>query len=154
MLTIRLRRIGKRQHATFRFIVMEKSRSPQSRSIEFVGSYDPHTDPPTVNLKRDRVEHWLKVGVQPSATVHNILVDAGLLTGPKLKVARPKKKEAPVEPTASAAAPAAEAKTEAPKKEEAAVEAKAEAKSEVKTEEKKAEAPAAEVKSAEAKAKA
>jgi len=92
MLVIRLRRIGKRQHATFRFIVSEKTKSPQSTAVEFLGSYDPHTNPPTVNLKRDRVEHWLKVGAQPSATVHNILVDAGLLAGPKVKVAFPKKK--------------------------------------------------------------
>lgn len=102
MLAIRLRRIGKRQHATFRFIVSEKTRSPQSTANEFLGSYDPHTNPPTVNLKRDRVEHWLKVGAQPSNTVHNILVDAGLLPGPKVKVAHPKKKEESGETTAGA----------------------------------------------------
>lgn len=107
MLAIRLRRIGKRQHATFRFIVSEKAKSPQSTANEFLGSYDPHTNPPTVNLKRDRVEHWLKVGAQPSASVHNILVDAGLLSGPKLKVAHPKKKEEEKsEPAPAAAAPA------------------------------------------------
>ncbi|MBI4092796.1 MAG: 30S ribosomal protein S16 [Candidatus Kerfeldbacteria bacterium] len=103
MLTIRLRRIGKRQHATFRFLVMEKSRSPQGRAVEFLGSYNPHTNPSTINLKRDRVEHWLKVGAQPSATVHNLLVDAGLMPGLKLKVGKPKKKEASAESTAPAA---------------------------------------------------
>lgn len=102
MLVIRLRRIGKRQHATFRFIVSEKTRSPQSTAVEFLGSYDPHTNPPTVNLKRDRVEHWLKVGAKPSETVHNILVDAGLASGPKVKVAYPKKKEAEKQPEAVA----------------------------------------------------
>ncbi len=121
MLVIRLRRIGKRQHATFRFIVSEKTRSPQSTANEFLGSYDPHTNPPTVNLKRDRVEHWLKVGAQPSATVHNILVNAGLLSGPKVKVASAKKK--PAEPAADAgqAGPAAaiEGSKEEPKKEQA-----------------------------------
>ncbi|MBI4426055.1 MAG: 30S ribosomal protein S16 [Candidatus Kerfeldbacteria bacterium] len=132
MLTIRLRRIGKRRHATFRFVVMEKSRSPQSRAVEFVGSYDPHADPPTVNLKRDRVEHWLKVGAQPSETVHNILVDAGLVTGPKVKVAKPKKKEAPAEPSAAAAPAAPEAKTEEKKEEK--TEVKAEAKTEASAE--------------------
>ncbi len=95
MLTIRLRRIGKRSHATFRLIVSEKTRSPHSRVVEFLGSYDPHTHPPTVSLKRDRIEHWLKVGAQSSATVHNILVDAGLVPGPKVKVGRPKPKAEP-----------------------------------------------------------
>ncbi len=105
MLTLRLRRIGKRQHATYRFIVQEKSRAPQSRVVEFLGSYDPHINPPTVNIKRDRVEHWLKVGAQPSATVHNLLVDAGLLTSPKVKVARPKKKSGEATAVAGQATP-------------------------------------------------
>lgn len=122
MLVIRLRRIGKRQHATFRFTVSEKTRSPQSTAVEFLGSYDPHTNPPTVNLKRDRVEHWLKVGAQPSATVHNILVDAGLLAGPKVKVAHPKKKEeAEKKPSETPTDTMPASKEEAPKQEEKAV---------------------------------
>lgn len=119
MLVIRLRRIGKRQHATFRFIVSEKTRSPRSRVVEFLGSYDPHTNPPAVSLKRERVTHWLEHGAQPSDTVHNILVDAGLLTGAKVKVARPKKKEG--EAAAPEAAPKqGEAKPDAPAKEQPA----------------------------------
>lgn len=106
MLAIRLRRTGKRSHATFRLIVSEKTRSPQSRAVEFLGSYDPHTHPPTVNLKRERVEHWLKVGAKPSETVHNILVDAGLMPGPKLKVGRPKPKVEPAEATVKVQPPA------------------------------------------------
>lgn len=92
MLVIRLRRVGKRQHATYRFVVSEKSRTPRSTVLEFLGSYNPHTNPPTVNLNRDRITHWLQVGAQPSQTVHNLLVDAGLVSGPKVRVARIKKK--------------------------------------------------------------
>lgn len=113
MLSIRLRRMGKRQHATFRFVIMEKRRDPQARAVEFLGSYNPHTNPPTVNLKRDRVEHWLKVGAQPSDTVHNILVDAGLVPGPKVRVARPKK-IAPEGEVRSTTEPSSKEKTEAP----------------------------------------
>ncbi len=91
MLAIRLRRIGKRQHATFRFIVSEKTRSPQSSVIEFLGFYNPHTNPASVKVNAERITHWLKNGAQPSATVHNLLVDAGVIQGPKVIVAHHKK---------------------------------------------------------------
>lgn len=129
MLTIRLRRVGKRQHATYRFVVMEKRRAPHSRVVEFLGSYDPHTDPTTVKLKRDRAEYWLKQGAQPSETVHNILIDAGLLSGPKVKVGKSKSGKARHPAPAEATAPAVETSKAAeqkvapapaePKKEEA-----------------------------------
>jgi len=128
MLTLRLRRIGKKRHATFRFIVSEKTRSPQSRAVEFLGSYDPHTNPPTIKLHRERVKHWLDHGAQPSETVHNILIEAGLLEGQKVRVARPKKRPAaekqvaPVETAESGStgtAPAAEASPALPESTEA-----------------------------------
>ncbi len=107
MLTIRLRRIGKRQHATFRFIVSEQRRSPQSSVNEFLGSYDPHTNPATVQLQKERITYWISKGAQPSATVHNLLVEAGVIPGPKVRVGRAKKVEAA--PTADVApSPAAE----------------------------------------------
>lgn len=107
MLTIRLRRFGKRSRPTYRFVVMEKRRDPQGRAVEFLGSYDPHTNPPTVNLKRERVTHWLGVGAQPSESVHNIFVDAGLKDGPKVVVAKAKAKPAAaVEPAVVPSPPA------------------------------------------------
>jgi len=121
MLTIRLRRIGKRSHPTFQFIVSEKTKSPQSSALEFLGSYDPHTKPATVKVKADRVQYWLGVGAQPSATVHNLLVDAGVLKAEKVVVAKAPKKDEPKEepktdaaPAAPEAAPAEEKKSEAP----------------------------------------
>ncbi|MBI5404703.1 MAG: 30S ribosomal protein S16 [Candidatus Kerfeldbacteria bacterium] len=108
MLAIRLRRIGKRSHPTFQFVVSEKARTPKSSVLEFLGSYDPHTNPATVKVNGDRIKHWLGHGAQPSATVHNLLVDAGVITTPKVKVASaPKKEEPKVEAAPAAAAPEA-----------------------------------------------
>lgn len=112
MLVIRLRRIGKKQRATFRFIISEKTRSPQSTALEFLGSYDPHTNPATVKVNADRMKHWIKQGAQLSDTVNNLLINAGVITGSKVKTGSAKKSATPE--------PAVEAPKEG-KKEEAPV---------------------------------
>ena len=38
-----------------------------------LGHYNPRTTPETLTLKRDRVEHWLKLGAQPSDTVRTLI---------------------------------------------------------------------------------
>lgn len=85
MLKIRLKRVGKRNQASFRIVVMEKSRSPESgKVVETVGFYNPHDN--TKELNKERVSYWLGEGVKPSDTVHNILVDEGLLSEGKINV--------------------------------------------------------------------
>ena len=41
--------------------------------FEQVGTFDPRADKGSINLKLDRVEHWLKVGAKPSDTVKGII---------------------------------------------------------------------------------
>ena len=85
MLVMRLQRVGRRNFATFRVIVTEHTRAPQSgKYVEMVGWWNPHTD--KAEFKKERVEHWLSVGVQPSDTVYNLLIDAGILEGKKRNV--------------------------------------------------------------------
>lgn len=86
MIVLRLSRIGKRNQAQFRLIVQEKRRAPSSKALEIVGHYNPHTDPSTITFKEERVKYWISKGAQPSATVHNMLVNAGILKGPKMRV--------------------------------------------------------------------
>lgn len=115
MLVIRLTRVGKRNKALFRLVVQEKLRAPSSKALEIVGQYNPHTDPGTVTLKEERIKYWIEHGAQPSATVHNLLVNAKLITGPKKKAVKVKRK--PEEKTAaSQTAPAPAAKDAKPEK--------------------------------------
>ena|SRR3990167_53726 len=109
MLTIRLSRTGKKKQAYYRFIISEKRKDPWGDSLEILGFYNPRTNPSTVNLKKERIAYWLSKGAQTSDTVHNILVDHGVLKGEKVKTVRRKKvvtEEKKVE------APKAEAKPE------------------------------------------
>ncbi len=86
MLSIRLSRVGKKNAPLFRVVIMEKSRDPWAKHLEILGQYNPRTNPPTINLKTDRIKHWLEQGAEVSDTMWNILVDAKIVEGKKRAV--------------------------------------------------------------------
>lgn len=92
MLRIGLARIGKKKQPYYRIEVQEKKRDPFGASIEIVGSLNPHTEPRAVQLKEERIKYWLSQGAKPTATVHNLLVDAGILKLNKIRTVFSKKK--------------------------------------------------------------
>lgn len=73
MLRIRLARFGAKKKPTYRVVVIDKRRARDSECVEIVGHYNPVADPAVVELKHDRIEHWMKVGAQPSETVLRLL---------------------------------------------------------------------------------
>jgi small subunit ribosomal protein S16 len=73
MLAIRLARFGAKKKPTYRVVVIEKERARNSRSVEVVGHYNPIAKPAQVQLDRERIDYWLKVGAQPSETVSRLL---------------------------------------------------------------------------------
>ncbi len=101
MVAIRLSRIGKKNHPTYRIVVSDRQKDTVGTYLEQVGTIDPHQTPSVVVLKEDRIKHWLSVGAQPSDSVHNLLVEKGLLAGPKRVIAIAKKAEVPAEPVAA-----------------------------------------------------
>ena len=122
MLSIKLSRVGKKKQPLYRLIVTEKTRDPWGKSLEILGNYDPRHEPRLSNLKTERITHWLKIGAQPTDTVNNLLVDAGLLKVEKIKKGGRRKskkaeevKNAAASPTAPPAAKPADA---APAKQE------------------------------------
>ncbi len=76
---IRLRRTGRTKQPYYRIVVAD-SRSPRDgRFIEIVGQYAPRQGETALNLKADRVNHWLDNGAQPTDTVRSLLRKAGIL---------------------------------------------------------------------------
>lgn len=73
MLRIRLARFGAKKKPTYRVVVIDKRRARDSECVEIVGHYNPVADPAVVELKHDRIEHWMKAGAQPSDTVLRLL---------------------------------------------------------------------------------
>lgn len=112
MLAIRLQRIGRTNDPSFRIIVQDHRRSPKRTRglVEYVGSYDARKGKPTI--KGDRVKYWMSQGAKPSATVHNLLVDAKVISEKKVnahnKKTKPKKDEPKEEAKPAATASAAE----------------------------------------------
>ena len=73
MVMIRLARFGARKQPYYRIVVIEKDRARNGRSIEVVGTYNPRTNPATVDLKHERVAYWRSVGAQLSPRVEKLL---------------------------------------------------------------------------------
>jgi small subunit ribosomal protein S16 len=73
VLMIRLARFGARKQPYYRVVVIEKDRARNGRSVEVVGTYNPRTTPATVDLKRERIEHWTQNGAQLSDRVAKLL---------------------------------------------------------------------------------
>ncbi|MFQ5441209.1 MAG: 30S ribosomal protein S16 [Thermodesulfobacteriota bacterium] len=74
---IRLQRHGSKKKPFYRIVVTDKSSPRDGRFIEVVGTYNPLTDPPKIELKPERVNHWISNGAVPSGTVKQLLKKVG-----------------------------------------------------------------------------
>ncbi len=73
---IRLARVGARKQRHYRIMVIEKDRARNGRSVEVVGTYNPRTNPATVDLKRDRIEYWTGKAAQLSDRMGKLMAAA------------------------------------------------------------------------------
>ena len=69
---IRLSRMGARKQPHYRIVVIEKERARNGRPVEVVGTYNPRTNPASVEMKRERVEYWMSKGAQMSERVEKL----------------------------------------------------------------------------------
>lgn len=121
MLMMRLQRVGRRNDPSFRIVVTDKRTGVKSdRHIDRLGSYNPKLN--HVQLDAVKAKEWLAKGVQPSDTMHNILVSQKVIDAKKRNVL-PKKSPIIDEAAIKRAEEEAKAKAEA----EAAAKAEAEA---------------------------
>ena len=77
MVRIRLRRIGLKGQPTYRIVAADKETQRDGRFLEILGVYNPRTDPATIQIKEDRVYHWMKNGAQPTESVAQIFRTSG-----------------------------------------------------------------------------
>ena len=83
MLKIRLKRIGKKGQSAYRVVVMESTKARNSNTIADLGSYNPHTKPSTFSIDQEKAKQWMSKGAQPSETVSQYFVKAGLIKAPR-----------------------------------------------------------------------
>jgi small subunit ribosomal protein S16 len=68
--------MGAKKRPFYRVVVMERRQARDGKFVEIIGHYNPATKPPLIELKMDRVRHWLAQGAQPSDTVNSLIKKA------------------------------------------------------------------------------
>jgi small subunit ribosomal protein S16 len=76
---IRLSRHGKKGQAFYHIVVADSRYARDARFIEKIGTYNPRTNPVTVNIKFDRAVDWVQKGAKPSDTTRTILSAQGVM---------------------------------------------------------------------------
>lgn len=75
---LRLQRFGRKNYAFYQIVVADSRAPRDGKFIERVGSYNPNTNPATVDLNFERALYWLQTGAQPTDTVRTILSREGV----------------------------------------------------------------------------
>ena len=82
---IRLQRGGRKGYAFYSIVIADARAPRDGRFTEKIGTYNPNTNPATVDLNFDRALYWLETGAQPTDTVRNILSREGVMLMKHLK---------------------------------------------------------------------
>ena len=70
---LRLTRVGSKKNPIWRLVVADHRSPRDGRFIEAIGHYNPQTDPSTIVIDEDRLQHWLSRGAEPTNTVKNLI---------------------------------------------------------------------------------
>lgn len=76
---IRLQRHGRKGYAYYHIVIADSKAPRDGKFIERIGSYNPNTNPATIDLKFERALYWMTTGAQPTDTTRNILSAEGVL---------------------------------------------------------------------------
>ena len=75
---IRLQRGGRKGYAFYSIVIADARAPRDGKFTEKIGTYNPNTNPATVDLNFERALYWVEVGAQPTDTVRNILSREGV----------------------------------------------------------------------------
>ncbi len=79
MVKMRLVRMGDKKNPIYRVVVVDSRKAATGEYIECVGHYRPTCDPIELDMNVEAAQAWLAKGVQPTETVKNLLVKAGVI---------------------------------------------------------------------------
>jgi len=79
MVKIRLKRMGAKKAPFYRVVVADSRYPRNGRFIEEIGTFDPKTDPSTINIDAEKASKWLATGAQPTDTVTELLKISGII---------------------------------------------------------------------------
>jgi small subunit ribosomal protein S16 len=70
---VRLTRVGSKKNPIWRVVVADQRSPRDGRFIEAIGHYNPQTEPSTILIDEERLQHWLDRGAQPTGTVKQLM---------------------------------------------------------------------------------
>jgi small subunit ribosomal protein S16 len=70
---VRLTRVGSKKNPIWRVVVADQRSPRDGRFIETIGHYNPQTEPSTIRIDEERLQHWLARGAQPTGTVKQLV---------------------------------------------------------------------------------
>jgi small subunit ribosomal protein S16 len=73
MLKIRLKRAGAKKRPYYRIIAIDERRPRDGRALEYLGTYDPKTDPERVMIRTEAVDAWVAKGAQLTPIVKSLV---------------------------------------------------------------------------------
>jgi len=76
---IRLQRHGKKGSAFYHIVIADSRSKRDGKFIEKIGTYNPNSNPASINLEFDRAMYWLETGAAPTDTMRAILSYKGVL---------------------------------------------------------------------------
>ena len=79
MVKIRLKRMGAKKAPFYRVVVADSRYPRNGRFIDEIGTFDPKTDPSTINIDAEKAQKWLGNGAQPTDTVKELLKISGII---------------------------------------------------------------------------
>ncbi len=70
---IRLTRKGTKKKPFYRLVAADSEAPRDGKFLEILGTYDPSSDPATIKVNRESVDHWISKGAIASESVNAIL---------------------------------------------------------------------------------
>ena len=74
MVKLRLARNGAKKRPCYRIVATDVRSPRDGRFIEQIGMYDPMSNPVGLQFKKERLDHWLSNGAQPSESVQRLIL--------------------------------------------------------------------------------
>jgi small subunit ribosomal protein S16 len=76
--------VGSKKNPIWRVVVADQRSPRDGRFIETIGRYNPQTDPSTIAIDEERLEHWLARGAQPTGAVKQLMKAQAKSGGPQV----------------------------------------------------------------------
>ena len=70
---LRLTRMGTKKRPFYRIVATDSATRRDGRPLDYVGHYNPMTNPAEVVIDQEKVKKWLELGAEPSDTVKSLI---------------------------------------------------------------------------------